>query len=301
MASKLSDLLETTYSVEDIDEVLLKSGLKAGDVCIVHFSLFALGFLQCKNNVKPQQIWIDALQRATGPNGCIILPAFTYSYGNHKVFDPLKSKSSVNCLANYCIHTHQGFRTQDPMFSYVILPNSDAVAAKVVDYKFSNVCFDIEGGIVGLARSLNPEPKYIDIYSTQSVAHFTFCHSVDQQSAASTRFMKQFHGKTIVDGHAQDRECFYFCRVISVPNTINGSSVNDYDQKLVHRLGSGLIFCDYVNHLMEIYGQNISNNPWHYMKGPALSHETMLQLISAERDVVEPTQIKRSYYPIIKL
>lgn len=51
--------------------------------------------------------------------------------------------SSVSELANSCIRNHIGYRTQDPLFSYVL------VNPRSKEQSFSNVCFDFDNGMAG--------------------------------------------------------------------------------------------------------------------------------------------------------
>lgn len=61
--------------------------------------------------------------RLAGPDGHLIVPAFSYSWGSSsrdKTFDILKAKSAVGTLAEF-LRTEPGFeRTMDPMFSFSI-------------------------------------------------------------------------------------------------------------------------------------------------------------------------------------
>lgn len=300
MSCHWENLDKASYGVEDIDRALAQAGVKTGDVCIVHFSLFSIGLLRCEPDENPVQIWLDALVRAVGTEGCIILPAFSYSYGKNKVYDPLKTKSSINCLANYCIKTHQGYRTPDPFFSYIILPGSESIAAQVTAYEFSNVCFDIEGGIIGLARSLNPEPKYLDVCSLQDCDHETFLHSADQLMRRPNRFMKAFDGTTIINGQSHENRYYFYCRV-NVSNTINTLSLSEITKNHTIPLGCGVIYCIDLNTRFNEWMRVIDADCWKGMKGPALSPEELRLLISKESDAVDPDTIVRSYTYVFKL
>ncbi len=115
--------LTCTYRSNEIKAALSAAGVKPGAACLVHAALFALGWPQDSANVA--QTWLEQLREVLGPGGTLILPAFTYSYCRHQVFDPLTSKSKVSLLANYALKHHLGYRTLDPNFSYIIIPGSE--------------------------------------------------------------------------------------------------------------------------------------------------------------------------------
>lgn len=297
MSSNFAAFKQHEYTQDEVRAALKQSGLVSGTAAIVHASLFALGHM-VDDNGDFAQTWIDLLLEAVGPDGAIILPAFTYSYCKGKVYDPHKSLSTVSLLANQAIVTHQGYRTLDPIFSYVILPGSEAVAKKVAAYQFSNVCFDMDNSIVGLARSISDNPVICEPKANDEFSSFTVIHFAEQKVHRETRFMKVFKGTTIINGAPQQTECHYFCRVL-IPNTEIDFSRLDLSANRVS-LGNGGIESYQLNAYLEGCCKAISLDSWVWLKGPALSSEELRKYIDNEQ--VEPeSSICRCFYLPVKL
>ena len=167
-----------------IKEQLIKVGLKKGDTVLVHSQLLKVGIPE-EDVFDLGKYYLDIILEIIGDDGELVLPAFTYSYCKKKVFSPLKDMSSVSELANTCIRNHIGYRTLDPIFSYVI------VNPKSAEQSFSNVCFDFDNGMAGYLAS--KKAKYLMIGDQ---IYFTLWHACEQQLHTYNRFMKKFSGIT---------------------------------------------------------------------------------------------------------
>lgn len=203
------------YNQQDIRSALSAAGINAGSVAIVHASLWGLGMPDDIDALH--EMWLTALQEQVGPTGAIILPAFSYSYCRHEVFDPKRTWSTVNLLANHALSHHLGYRTLDPNFSYVILPGAQ-VEAQVAAYRFSNVSFDLKPSVYDLACSIDPDAHLVSIRTALELDLFTCRHYVEQEVKRPMRFIKKFSGKTEIDGHQEATDTFYNCRLL-MPNT----------------------------------------------------------------------------------
>lgn len=298
MSSNFAAFKQHEYTQDEVRAALKQAGLVSGTAAIVHASLFSLGHM-VDDNGDFAQTWIDLLLEAVGPDGAIILPAFTYSYCKGKVYDPHKSLSTVSLLANQAIVTHQGYRTLDPIFSYVILPGSEAVAKKVAAYQFSNVCFDMDNSIVGLAGALCECPILMEIKSNQEGASFTVMHHVDQEIKRPTRFMNKFTGNTKLGNQVYQSDCYYFCRVF-IPNTeLDLAKVASLSPNNV-LLGNGGINSHDLYDYLEDYRKTTIADPWRLMKGPALSDAELKVALSKEQ-IIDESSIVRIFSCPVKL
>lgn len=299
MGSQFATFQQYIYTQDDVRTALHQAGIVSGKTVILHASLFDLGHMLDDQGDLPQT-WLNLLLEAVGPQGAVILPAFTYSYCKHKVYDPHKSLSTVNLLANHAIVTHQGYRTLDPIFSYVILPNSEAIAHKIANYQFSNICFASEHSILGLAYTLCDQPIIAEIKSKQRGADvLTVMHFVDQEINRPTRFMKKFTGTTRINGVEQPTECHYFCRVFAPNTAIDDTKILPIAEHTVP-LGAGSIeFYDLKAYLQD-YKEKTLADPWLWLKGPALSTE-QLQALRAKEQIEELDSIKPVFLQPVKL
>ena len=277
-----------------IKEQLIKVGLKKGDTVLVHSQLLKVGIPE-EDVFDLGKYYLDIILEIIGDDGELVLPAFTYSYCKNKVFSPLKDMSSVSSLANTCIRNHIGYRTLDPIFSYVIVNPESA------EQRFSNVSFDLENGMAGYLSKKNA--KYLMI---GDLIYFTLLLACEQQLHTYNRFMKKFSGITKINDTEIHSDCYYYCRRYC-DNTILDLSkltrivvdplVSAGKVKYESFGNSHLYCCSNVNIMMDAYKESLNRDLFELLKGPTLS-ESELMKIDPEKDELD---INRVNYKIVKL
>ena len=277
-----------------IKEQLIKVGLKKGDTVLVHSQLLKVGIPE-EDVFDLGKYYLDIILEIIGDDGELVLPAFTYSYCKNNVFSPLKDMSSVSELANTCIRNHIGYRTLDPIFSYVIVNPESA------EQRFSNVSFDLENGMAGYLSKKNA--KYLMI---GDLIYFTLLLACEQQLHTYNRFMKKFSGITKINDTEIHSDCYYYCRRYC-DNTILDLSkltrivvdplVSAGKVKYESFGNSHLYCCSNVNIMMDAYKESLNRDLFELLKGPTLS-ESELMKIDPEKDELD---INRVNYKIVKL
>ncbi len=277
-----------------IKEQLIKVGLKKGDTVLVHSQLLKVGIPE-EDVFDLGKYYLDIILEIIGDDGELVLPAFTYSYCKNKVFSPLKDMSSVSSLANTCIRNHIGYRTLDPIFSYVIVNPESA------EQRFSNVSFDLENGMAGYLSKKNA--KYLMI---GDLIYFTLLLACEQQLHTYNRFMKKFSGITKINDTEIHSDCYYYCRRYC-DNTILDLSkltrivvdplVSAGKVKYESFGNSHLYYCTDVNIMMDAYKESLNRDLFELLKGPALSESDLIK-IDPEKDELD---INRVNYKIVKL
>lgn len=277
-----------------IKEQLIKVGLKKGDSVLVHSQLLKVGIPE-EDVFDLGKYYLDIILEIIGDDGELVLPAFTYSYCKNKVFSPLKDMSSVSSLANTCIRNHIGYRTLDPIFSYVIVNPESA------EQRFSNVSFDLENGMAGYLSKKNA--KYLMI---GDLIYFTLLLACEQQLHTYNRFMKKFSGITKINDTEIHSDCYYYCRRYC-DNTILDLSkltrivvdplVSAGKVKYESFGNSHLYYCTDVNIMMDAYKDSLNRDLFELLKGPALSESDLIK-IDPEKDELD---INRVNYKIVKL
>ncbi len=277
-----------------IKEQLIKVGLKKGDSVLVHSQLLKVGIPE-EDVFDLGKYYLDIILEIIGDDGELVLPAFTYSYCKNKVFSPLKDMSSVSSLANTCIRNHIGYRTLDPIFSYVIVNPESA------EQRFSNVSFDLENGMAGYLSKKNA--KYLMI---GDLIYFTLLLACEQQLHTYNRFMKKFSGITKINDTEIHSDCYYYCRRYC-DNTILDLSkltrivvdplVSAGKVKYESFGNSHLYYCTDVNIMMDAYKESLNRDLFELLKGPALSKSNLIK-IDPEKDELD---INRVNYKIVKL
>lgn len=277
-----------------IKEQLIKVGLKKGDSVLVHSQLLKVGIPE-EDVFDLGKYYLDIILEIIGDDGELVLPAFTYSYCKNKVFSPLKDMSSVSSLANTCIRNHIGYRTLDPIFSYVIVNPESA------EQRFSNVSFDLENGMAGYLSKKNA--KYLMI---GDLIYFTLLLACEQQLHTYNRFMKKFSGITKINDTEIHSDCYYYCRRYC-DNTILDLSkltrivvdplVSAGKVKYESFGNSHLYYCTDVKIMMDAYKESLNRDLFELLKGPALSESDLIK-IDPEKDELD---INRVNYKIVKL
>lgn len=277
-----------------IKEQLIKVGLKKGDSVLVHSQLLKVGIPE-EDVFDLGKYYLDIILEIIGDDGELVLPAFTYSYCKNKVFSPLKDMSSVSSLANTCIRNHIGYRTLDPIFSYVIVNPESA------EQRFSNVSFDLENGMAGYLSKKNA--KYLMI---GDLIYFTLLLACEQQLHTYNRFMKKFSGITKINDTEIHSDCYYYCRRYC-DNTILDLSkltrivvdplISAGKVKYESFGNSHLYYCTDVNIMMDAYKESLNRDLFELLKGPALSESDLIK-IDPEKDELD---INRVNYKIVKL
>lgn len=277
-----------------IKEQLIKVGLKKGDTVLVHSQLLKVGIPE-EDVFDLGKYYLDIILEIIGDDGELVLPAFTYSYCKKKVFSPLKDMSSVSELANTCIRNHIGYRTLDPIFSYVI------VNPKSAEQSFSNVCFDFDNGMAGYLAS--KKAKYLMIGDQ---IYFTLWHACEQQLHTYNRFMKKFSGITKINGVENNSDYYFYCRrycdntIRNVPELkriVFDPLVSKGKLKYESFGNSHLYYCTDINIMMDAYKVSLNRDLFELLKGPALSESELIK-IDPEKDEKE---INKVDYKIVKL
>lgn len=303
MNPSFAAFVQNTYTQNDVREALTRAGITEGCAAIVHFSMFAIGHM-IDDDGDVVETWLKLLREAVGPTGAVILPAFSYSYCKKKVYKPLETLSTVNLLANEAIVMHQGYRSLDPIFSYVILPGSAEVAAKVEAFRFSNVCFDMQGSIVELAERLSSRPIVMQVKGKDEIMLITLVHHAMQKAQIPLRYFKKFSGITEIKGEQFPTECHYHCR-INIPNTVYDLDKVKAYENFTQRVSlgpnsSGEILFAPVGEFLDKMEQLYYGDPWRFLKGPRISDEEAEQAMLLDH-AEDPDKIVRTYSTPVKL
>lgn len=277
-----------------IKEQLVKIGLRKGDTVLVHSQLLKVGLPE-DDVFDLGKYYLDIILDIIGEKGELVLPAFTYSYCNKKEFSPLEDTSSVSELANSCIRNHIGYRTQDPLFSYVLVnPRSE-------EQSFSNVCFDFDNGMAGYLTSR--KAKYLMIGEE---VYLTLIHACEQQLQTYNRFMKKFSGIIRLNGIKNQSDVYYYCRrycdnteiVLDKLTGIVFEPLVAEGQIKHEKFGnSHLFYCSDLNIMLNAYKESIKRDLFELLKGPALSKNELIKLDPEKEEV----DIRRVNQKIIKL
>ncbi|HEB7547832.1 TPA: AAC(3) family N-acetyltransferase, partial [Campylobacter coli] len=97
---KLFQYNQKIYTQKDLVNTLKNIGIKNGDIICVHTEIFHFQTpLLSKNEFLNS--FLEALFKAIGKEGTLIMPTFTYSFCKNEVYDKLNSKCTVGILNEF--------------------------------------------------------------------------------------------------------------------------------------------------------------------------------------------------------
>lgn len=193
----------------DLAGALREAGLTAGDMVMVHSFTAALRGVE-----RPDRALIDALLGVLGPEGTLVLPAFTYSFCRTRLYRPDEDRSEVGVAADTLRLEYQGRRTLAPIFSVV------AKGARAEE-------------IAALSSPTTFGPGSIFDYLLQSrgklcgvgvgFEKITFNHYPEEELQVPYRYWKQFDGEMERRGDREAVSVRYFVRSLE-PEAVRDQS-----------------------------------------------------------------------------
>ena len=128
------------YRYSDLTEAMKSLEIARGDVVIMHSNIANFGVPE--GSLDRQQICeraVQAVQDAIGEDGTLVMPAFSYSFGQdkaEKIFDVTSTPSVCGVLTEYLRNLANARRSREPMLSVVAI----GAQAGELTKNISNVC-----------------------------------------------------------------------------------------------------------------------------------------------------------------
>lgn len=168
-----------------------RSGLKEGDLVLVHSSLKRLLF-KLKDEfgelISPKLIY-DSLLKTLGENGTLILPLYNFDFPNTKYFNFNETPSQMGALTEIGRNQENVVRTGHPIYSFSVIG------------KLSNEFEGInnksgygEDSPFAKIKELNGKIAIIGLTDQNSMTSY---HFVEEQNFVDYRYFKDFTGKYV--------------------------------------------------------------------------------------------------------
>ena len=174
------------YSEKDIILALKKSGIRKNDLVFCHSDISLFGIPKC--NISKQSVsslFLRSFFKVLGSGGTLIIPTFTYSFPNKKIYDPTRSKNICGFLSS-CLQKHRlGRMYLDPNLSCVVFGK----LKKYFTTEASSNAYD-ENSLFSKFYKLNGK-----ICNFNLDAGSTFLHFLERKLSVKYRFDKVFFGK----------------------------------------------------------------------------------------------------------
>ena len=195
-------------SRSDIATALKKSGVVKGSTVFCHSNLAFFGPVNnCYTMNDLVEVFLSEFTKALGPEGTLIVPAFTYSFGSdksEKIFDPNLPVIGMSSIGNQLVKFGTGIRSTDPMLSVVGIGGK---AHSLVE-NVGNVCF----GPHSIWERLFEEDALICNLNFDSGS--TFLHWLEREIGVSYRKDVELSGKVVIDNIHYDRKVIYTGRCL---------------------------------------------------------------------------------------
>lgn len=201
-------------SRSDIVAALRESGIEPGMTVFSHANIAFFGRVEGAASMDDLiSVMLESFAEALGPDGTLVLPVFTYSFGSDKekkVFDLQSSLSTTSGLGNWLITSGNGVRSADPMLSVVATGGKAEALAADID----TVCFGSES----IWARLHAEDALICNLNLDSGS--TYLHWVEREVGAPYRSDIPMSGTIIDNGQARPAEIVYSGRALDDPQAV---------------------------------------------------------------------------------
>ena len=197
----------------DISNSISEIGIKKGDIIYVQSDLGKFGKLsEIKDKLQYHTVFLDACLDVIGSNGTIIIPTFTYSFGDSfitekgrmynpsNIFDVNNSPSILNYFTEVARLSENFSRSDDPMLSVVSRgPKTEQIIKNISDHSLG------KGSVWENLQNQNAHNLIIG-YKFDTA----FIHYIEERCNVPYRHNMKFTGKIIKDDVEFEKSCIYF-------------------------------------------------------------------------------------------
>lgn len=199
------------YTLDDLRDALSACGLSSGDTVSLQVSLGRLGRpagIGLDMDSLAESV-VDTVLEVIGPQGTLVVPTYTYSFGRGEVFDVDVTPSAIGDFPEVFRHRAGVVRSADPMLSHAAL----GPAAEAIVRNISQSCCG-EGSVFHRLREHDGKICTLGV----SVYYATFLHHIEESADVPFRFAKPFRGRVREAGNERDETWTYFAAPRGVPN-----------------------------------------------------------------------------------
>ena len=176
----------TGVAPTDIGNALTAAGVRKGDTVLLHSDAIVAAQLPAMPEQQRLDAVIEAAESVLGPDGTLVMPAFTYSFARNEVFDVLSTPSTVGMLSERFRMRAEARRSADPIFSVAA---KGRLAAELASLPVKE-CFGQESVFQVLHRS----NALIVCLGCSLTSGGTFVHYVEKCHSVNYRYDKTFSG-----------------------------------------------------------------------------------------------------------
>lgn len=178
-------MVKVNYCFEDIVDSLKACGIQIGDTIFLHSNIGFFGRMADVNNAEELcRNFMEAIQKAIGKEGTLVVPTFSYSFCHGELYNPFETPSDCGMFSEYVRKQNGVIRSLDPNFSI-------AAVGRLADYYTENPVHESFGESSFWERFLTKAGK---IVCMNMDCGSTFVHYIENRNQVSYRYNKAFNG-----------------------------------------------------------------------------------------------------------
>lgn len=267
------------YTQTDLTDAIREVGIKRGDVVSLQVSISRLGIPDAHLDVgSVSGMLVSAFREVMGPEGTLVVPTYTYSFGRGEAFDVARTPSTIGDFTEWFRLLPEAKRSRDPMLSSAGI---GPLTSEILRCE-SRSCFGPGSTFDQLKMA---EAKICTLGIELHWA--TFRHHIEESAEVPFRFHKVFTGTITENGTSSVESWTYFAAPFLTNCEANGIQL----QKMLleaglarsARIGRGFISSVSAMEYFNFGLKSLAKDPWLTAVGPPCSDEQMKR----HRDVRE--------------
>ncbi len=181
------------YNVEAVNWLKnrwIESGVKAGDVLLLHTNIMRTLILLKRKGYRPSaELVLESFLKTVGKQGTLILPLFNFDFTKGITFNIKSTKSHMGSLTEAARKHKDSVRTGHPIYSFCIIGFLSSEFEGLDN--FSGYGFDSP-----FAKLITLDGK-IAVLDIEENFSMTFHHHVEEMKFVPYRYAKNFSGKYV--------------------------------------------------------------------------------------------------------
>ena len=248
----------------EVVKAFRRVGFKRGDIIFGQVEMEGLCFpYEDLNEDELFNGFFDAIMEVIGPEGSLLVPAFSFSFCRGEIYDPILSPSRLGSFNERFRKMNGVRRSSDPILSV-------AGIGPHVDTLFKDLPHDCLGKGSFYQRLVPMGAKILTMGKGRSP--YTFLHHIEQMLKVPHRFNKIIMGTVEENGRATKQGWLYNVRILAD----NGSpdfSLLEADAKEAKLCRELPFYSDTIQYLdcqklYKMVWSKVERDPWYLARGP---------------------------------
>lgn len=258
LEKELTQYGKRIYKVKDYLLALREIGIKAGDTVCIHSQLFGFGMPLCNKDILLDML-CKIFMTIVGPEGTVIMPAFSYSFCKKEIYNIETTPSTVGLLTEHFRNYSGVKRTKHPIFSFSVWGKRQE--------EFLDICwdaFDLSSSVYG--KMIQTNDKIVLFGAPKG---YTFYYLAEQAVGVKHRYFKNFDGYIVENGKPYYQIVPYYVRHLDMKSAEDENTVDSFlaENNLIRtvNIGSGSIRLFKCKEVFEVLKNKVLENEEYFL------------------------------------